>query len=955
MAQPQAEVFARLLTEAVYRIRHRESKTIQAVQDELGYALQKKGGASIEYWRKGNIPTHSADVAALAREIIRRTDLGAEWLEDFLRRADYPHPETLRHELFPPSALPSQSRIVSTPTPALPAATHHLPAQTTPFIGREDELAAIARRLDDPDCRLVTLVGPGGIGKTRLALQVAGEKQVGYPHGVHFVSLASLNSADLLVSTIANAIHFTFFSGKTPTEQLLSYLREKDMLLIMDNFEHLIEGIDLLVEILENAPNTKLLVTSRERLNLRGEWVFEVKGMPFPGKSQNGRGTARSLEDLSHYSAIRLFVQSARRARADFALVEEDVPHVTRICQLVEGIPLGIELAAAWVRLLPCAEIAREIEQNYDFLAVSWRDIPERHRSLQAVFEYSWNLLSAGERQATSKLSVFHGGFRRDAAAYVAGASLFALSTLVDKSFLHWTPGATAGEANNRYEMHELLRLFAEEKLNEGPGRSLNGHFISQEKEAAQNRHCDYFAGFLQQQSAGLKSDRQRETLDAINEELENVRIAWRWAVQQNNLQAIRHSMETLFTFYDVRSWAREGEETFSAAAAGVRALYEAENGLAIPGPAASNDELAALLGQLRARQGRFYHRLGDYVGAREILADCLETFQKLALPEEIIFTLNQLGQIAYRMGEYPEADRLCQESLTLCRELDDRWGMVSALETMGHVAEESGKYTEARQFCQEGLEISRQIGDRRGTATFLNGLGYVLWRLGDYDEAWRLCQESLAIYREIGDRRGIALALKNVGNVAYNIERYSEASEYYLEGLALCREIGYQWGIGAFLNNLGNMAWELGDHNEARQLCLESLEIWRRTGNLWGMAGTLDTLGNVVEEMGNANEARAYFCEALEIAWDIQAAPMALEVLAGMTKLLAREGQQAEALEILTFVLHHPAVDTDAIDKAEPLLADLLSHFDPAEAIAIQERGKAQQLEQLVARMLQV
>ena len=343
-----------------------------------------------------------------------------------------------------------------------------LPIPPTPFIGRTEELAQIARLLENPICRLLTLVGLGGIGKTRLALQAATDQLGEFAHGVYWVPLALESSADLVVSAIAAAIQLTFDGQANPKDQLLRYLHRKEMLLVLDDFEHLLHpstalsvgqgGGELLADILRHAPGVTLLVTSRERLNLQGEWMFEVQGLRFPlDETPDGRVA-------QGYSAFELFEQCVRRAHPGFLLSEREAPCVMRLCQLVEGMPLAIELAAGWMRVTTCEEITQQIEGGLTFLATSLRDVPERHRSMQAVFDHSWSLLSEDEQRVFSRLSIFRGDFSREAAEQIGGASLPILASLVDKSLLR---KSTTG----RYDMYEFLRQYASEKLLSGSGR----------------------------------------------------------------------------------------------------------------------------------------------------------------------------------------------------------------------------------------------------------------------------------------------------------------------------------------------------------------------------------------------------------------------------------------------------------------------------------------------------
>ena len=334
----------------------------------------------------------------------------------------------------------------------LPTPIHNLPIQLTPFVGREAELAHLRQLITDPECRCITLVGPGGMGKTRLAVQAAENHLNEFAHGAAFVPLASVGSIAGVIPAIANAIKFTFFGPSDPKEYLLGYLLEKQMLLVVDNLEHLLgetpleENVaDLLIEILQQSPGIKLLVTSREALNLQEEWIFEVHGLDFP--------TAAKKDGVGGFDAVTLFAQRARHAFPNFDLNEGNRMDVAHICQLVEGMPLAIELAATWMRTLSPAEISVEIESSLDFLSTTVRDLPERHRSIRVVFDRSWQMISPEEQQVLRYLSVFRGGFQRQAAEKVAGATLSNLSTLVNRTLLRRT-------AAGRYDLHELVRQY---------------------------------------------------------------------------------------------------------------------------------------------------------------------------------------------------------------------------------------------------------------------------------------------------------------------------------------------------------------------------------------------------------------------------------------------------------------------------------------------------------------
>jgi len=498
--------------------------------------------------------------------------------------------------------------------PALPALSpvppHNLPAQLIPFVGRERELAEAKDRLGDPDCRLLSLVGPGGIGKTRLDLEAATAHLNHFPDGVYFVSLAPLQSVEAITPTVAEALNFSFYEAGEPQQQLLDYLRQKSLLLILDNFEHLLppsrtaggDGADWVVKVLRTAPEVTILATSRARLNVQGEHLFPITGLDFPAlppgsPCEDGRGEPNGAvfrqapwpvdqpapaahplwdtsphgpgdgQDVAQYSAVRLFLTSARRVRPGFEPTVDDLTDVAGICRLVHGTPLAILLAAAWIEGLTPAEIATEIGRSFDFLETDIRDVPaegrlggERQQSMRAVFDHSWSLLTEREQEVFQVLSVFRGGFTQGAAQPVTGASLRELRALVNKSLLH-------RDAAGRYELHELLRAYAAEKLDQSP---VDG-------EAARDRHCAYYAAALQGWAADMKGARQQTALTEIEADGENARAAWIWAVEQEQVKRLERAIEGLCLFYDWHGRFQEGEAACRIAAERLAATASCE------------------------------------------------------------------------------------------------------------------------------------------------------------------------------------------------------------------------------------------------------------------------------------------------------------------------------------------------------------------------------------------
>ncbi|KPJ73915.1 hypothetical protein AMJ52_02610 [candidate division TA06 bacterium DG_78] len=750
--------------------------------------------------------------------------------------------------------------------------SHNLPPQLTPFVGRKDEMAEIEKRLEDPSCRLLTLVGPGGIGKTRLAIKVASEKIGTFAHGVYFVPLAPLPSSDLLVSTCADFLGFSFYGQEDPKMQLINYLHEKEILILMDNFEHLLDGTEFLAEILAAAPKIKIIVTSRERLNLKGEWVVEIHGLRFPKSDEDDK--------VEGYDAVQLFVQSAQRVCPGFVLSENERAFAIRICQLVDGLPLAIELASSWTRVLSCKEIFGEIEHNIDFLATSMRDVPERHRSLRAVFEQSWNFLTGEEKNVFKKMFVFRGGFQREAVEKIAGASLDLLYSLVDKSFLHWNP-------LGRYEIHGYLRQYAEEKLSEFP----------KEKEKIRNLHCDYYVQFLCQREKYMKGQKQKEALEEISEEIENVRAAWNRVVDQKKKKDIEKCIESLYCFYDIRSWFKEGEEIF-------RKLVMRLQG----------EKKDILYGKILARQGCFLYRLGLYKKAKDILQKSFSILHDFRDQREIAFSLNTLGVINYYLGEYREAKQLHEESLEMRREIDDQLGIANSLNALGNVALKQGLYAEAKKLHHESLKIRREIGDRRRIANSLNNLAIVAYSQGELAEAKKLFRESIAVEKIIDDKWGIAGSLNNLGTIAYCQKEYREAKKLLEESLAIYKEIGHQWGIGNTFNSLGYVAYAQTEYKAAQ----------------------------------------GYFDHALGIATEVQLIPLALDVLVGVATLFAQGEKKDKSVELLALVLQHSASDKETKDDAERLLGELKAEFRARVFTKIQKRGRSRKVEEVVREILQ-
>lgn len=757
----------------------------------------------------------------------------------------------------------------------MPSRQHNLPSQLTFFVGREAELSQTASLLKDTNCRLLTLAGPGGVGKTALALQAArqvlseGWSENRFPQGVYFLPLAAVETAhtqaaNALALTIAAALQLSFSGTEPAPEQLLDYVRQKDMLLILDNFEHLLTAVPFLVNLLEQAPRLKIMVTSRVRLNAPGEQLLELDGLPFP----------KSAKDLSkpdlwpNYDAIQLFRQCARNMQLDFTLTTTKVAAVIHICRLVEGLPLGIELAAGWTRVLSCQEIAQEIEKSLGFLHSSARHEPQRHQSLNAVFEQSWRLLSDAERRALRQLSVFRGSFTHEAAAQVAGATPLLLFSLVDNSLARRAILPDDNRLAARLELPEVARQFAAAKLAETQDDEKS------EQAATKKRHGHYYLTFLQERRADLHGERQQSALIEIGTEIDNIRAAWRWAVGEGDASVIGLAMESLFHFYDIRSWFQEGEEAFSRAVSRLAELQMEDTA----------EEVKVFWGMALARQGWFTFQLGRQVEAKILLEESLTMLRPLGAPGAMTFSLNYLAAATYYLGDYEDAQRLCREGLTVSQVNGDCFGEAIAKNILSQILYLLGQYTEAKQYGLESLSIGRKIGNRWHEAFSLTNLGAVAYASGTYREAQSLFQKSLTIREAIGDKRGTAICFSFLADTAQAQEEYKEAQQLYQSSLA----------------------------------------IFEGIGNRSGMTDSLTKLGHLAVVRSEMVLARAHFRKALQLSHRIQALPKILDVIGGFASLLV-ETNPERAFFLAVIVQEHQATTTDSKIRASQLINNMV------------------------------
>jgi predicted ATPase len=757
-----------------------------------------------------------------------------------------------------------------------PIRAHNFRPQPTPFVGRNAELAEIATLLADPACRLLTLLGPGGIGKTRVAIEVASRKLDDFTNGVFFVNLQPVNSTEFLVSAMADAIAISLTGKEELLVQLLNFLHDKEMLLVLDNFEHLLDGVEMLTEILAGVPAVKLLVTSREALNLQEEWLLPVQGLSIPPNANS--------KDFEAFGAVKLFVERARRVRREFSLAEEWAGLV-RICQLVEGMPLALELAAPWTKTLSCEVIADEIQRNLDFLATRLRNVPERHRSMRAALDYSWHYLSAKEQEVFKRLSVFQGGFGRAAAEQVAEATLPILTALVDKSLLRWEP-------SGRYQIHELLRQYAEEQLE---------HSLA-EAQRTRDLHCVYYTDLLHQRQKELEGGKQPAVTAEIAVDLENVRQAWRRAVQKPDVDAMQKSASTLQFFYDIQGRYLEGATAFETAAERLDKLEP---------DAQATCTLAHVLVQLSWMS----IRLGRLEKAKAVLERSQAIYNELAVPPLSGFAsdpLTGLGVLANIHGNYAKATELGEKARRLNEARGDKNNLQIAHYVLANAAFARGEYEAALDYTRQAYATAKETGNRWFMAYVLSDLGNVARALGDYVAARQHYQTSYAIKKEFDDPEGMAVALNHLAKVALLQQNHLEAEQLYQQSLAVYHEINDRGGLATSLNGLGDTALVLH----------------------------------------NIQAACQYLHRALQITVEMQFIPLTLAIFTGVGQLLLQAGQPEKGCRVLALVLNHSASDQETRDRARQCLPRTQAEITPEESVAVRQ-GHASDLQTVAATLL--
>ena len=712
-------------------------------------------------------------------EQIMREELGVE-----------PEAETvlLRQEIQAGTLdiAPSKTKASQVSSPTL--RRYALPENTTPFIGRDTELDQLSRRLTERSYRLISLVGPGGIGKTRLAIEAARGQRDAFQDGVVFVPLEGVQTAADIPAAMAEALGITFTgSAESPRAEIIQILQDKQLLLVIDNLEHVIQGgADLLLEIIQTAAEVMLLVTSREQLNAHGEDLFRLRGLPYP--------TTDTDADAARYGAVRLFADRAHRINKGFALAEDTLTDVVHICRLVEGLPLALELAATWVRDVSVNQIAVSLQKDLDFLATDLRDILPRHRNMAAVFEHSWGLLESTEQMVLAKLAVFRGSFAPDAARHVSGAPPLVLTRLRYKSLLR-------GSGDGRYTIHELLRQLSLRKLNENPAVA----------EQTQTQHSDYFLALLQAQAEYLKGENAAQVGATLRLELDNIRQAWRWAVETSALARLRQSAAGIAAFFIQAGLGFEGAQLFQTA---------------IDSQGIQTEENADLLPFLMVRE--LY------------LLDSISTWDQMKAKISRVLALTERN---------PALSHLAAETYLI-------W-------SRSYLAQVSNP-KQARVYLDQAFAVAEGIDDPELAARLYCESGRNYRYDGQFDEAIVMLEKALTIFEKIGHLPGQAMVYGQLAPAYAEGYRLGPALFCDRRALQLYTQIDNHSQLGISHNNLAETYMLLGAYEQARNHILKSLEIYRQQDNKVLEANTRSQYAAALAALGQSEQAEKQYRTAI-------------------------------------------------------------------------------------------
>lgn len=882
-----------------------------------------------------------------------------------------------------------------------PRPISHLPQMPTPFIGRRPEIEQVKSLINDPGHRVITMIGPGGTGKTRLSIQAASEVGEAFPDGVYFAPLASVQTAEAVLPKIAKAVDFSFYQEEESRQkQLMDYLREKQLLLVVDNFEHVMDAASLINDISTNTTNVKLVVTSRARLNVLGEQLYTVTGMRTP-TIDDASSWDDPEEKAKPFSGVQLFLDSARRVHADFSLTKENLAPVVEICRLVQGMPLALELAAAWLELLSPQEIVEEIRRSLDFLETDQTGVPDRQRSIRAVFESSWKLLSEGERDVFLKLCVFIGSFSREAAQKISGASLKTLLGLANKSWLQHTE-------DGRFQLHELMRQYGEERL--------------QEEEAAwreaKNRHADFFADYVAKQASKLTGSEQPAGLEAVELEFEsNIKSAFDWLVAEKRWgELIEQMMLGLFQFNAIRwrvsemvVWYREARLAFTrtdpqggqvefAVLSTMELLNEAANGSRSAELLERFNELYQLivendldesmgfcfsivaglvdfwhvdldLGERferhinRLRETNRLWELGYSIGLQggwwkehsfdeDKLNEALRIFKQIGAISEVSGIYQKLGihafqqkrHIAEIMGYFEEARKLSE------RLMNDPFGVGVSWENLADVYIQQGEVDKGFALLHGAQRSAEERGNIRMLVNYLNWEALYAVRYSTIDHALDIRLRSLVLARKLNSPMDLSWQLLELGDVYRIAGDFSKAHEYYDQAEPIFEDISDPLGLGYRQRGLGDIAIQEGNYSDALKHYKKYLSYATERNHLWSIGQAHGKLAFAHAHLGDVSASRAELQKSLSDLQSWREDQLFVLVLLAEPMCLIQEEKPEQAIELAALIASHRASWNETKQLAQAIMEKASDDLPEKTVKAAVKRGEGLELEKIIA-----